>query len=262
MALKHVALLSVIAAMCSSCWMSPQRVNNECEWTGDTARPLSTDHRTERSHLAVDAAAAEELAIRFADTHRGFRSPGQYAGEIEYARAQNECMTRLFHVIGTRHGVTADEVRKLLRYRPVAYDVGVVFVPVAVLVCLLSDEFLRRIYQRFSIEERMPRIAGTVVASLMITALGFQIGSLWSFLAEERIRLRTNHLSYRAFYVPWSRHPFISAAAVMTLFWVVAAIRYWSGSSRAALKAASDRSEATSAISTQDRLTRRDSGHD
>ena len=44
-------------------------------------------------------------------------------------------------------------------------------------------------------------------------------------MSEEKIRLGTNHLSYRAFYVPWSRHAVAIAIVGMCLCWMVVLIR-------------------------------------
>jgi hypothetical protein len=71
-----------------------------------------------------------------------------------------------------------------------------------------------------------------IVVSIVLVILGLQIGSIWSFFSEEEFRLHTNHLSYRAFYLPWSRHPILVSTVGMGLFWIIATIRAMSASSR------------------------------
>jgi Zn-dependent protease with chaperone function len=45
-------------------------------------------------------------------------------------------------------------------------------------------------------------------------------------LFEEEVRLQTNHLSYRAFYLPWSRHAVAVLSAGTLLFWMAALVRW------------------------------------
>src|SRR5262249_8614229 len=66
----------------------------------------------------------------------------------------------------------------------------------------------------------------TAAASIVATIVGYQVGSMWSFFAEETVRLRTNHLSYRAFYLPWSRHAILVLSVGFAAFWLIALIRY------------------------------------
>lgn len=84
---------------------------------------------------------------------------------------------------------------------------------------------MRWIRRRFAADEKLARTITLIAASIVLTLIGLQVGSIWSFLSEEKIRLRTNHLSYRAFYVPWARHAVAILIAGMCLFWIVAFIR-------------------------------------
>ena len=69
------------------------------------------------------------------------------------------------------------------------------------------------------------RTAALIAVFVVLVPIGFQAGAIWSFFAEETIRLGSHHLSYRAFGVPWSRHPVAIAAGLVGLFWVVALLR-------------------------------------
>lgn len=55
-------------------------------------------------HLSADAEFAEDLAIRYADTHHGLRTPYYVSGEA-YAAARDRCMGALFEKIAKKHGV-------------------------------------------------------------------------------------------------------------------------------------------------------------
>jgi hypothetical protein len=85
----------------------------------------------------------------------------------------------------------------------------------------------RWIVRRFGPEERAARVVALVLASIMLDVMFFQVGRIWSFFAEEDIRLRTNHLSYRAFYTPWERHKVVVVIVGMALFWTVAGAGLW-----------------------------------
>jgi len=60
--------------------------NADCRWPGEIpAQPSDT------RHLSSDAEFAEDLAIRYADTHYGLRTPGYASGEA-YGAARDRCM--------------------------------------------------------------------------------------------------------------------------------------------------------------------------
>jgi hypothetical protein len=169
-------------------------------------------------------AVAEELAIRYADAHYGFRS-GHHAGPRAYDAARDRCLVTLFDTIAANHGVDSVRVRGLLHRRSLIYDVGLVFLPMALLFCFLADGVVRWIRRRFNADEKLARTISLITSSIVLTVIALQVGSIWSFLSEEKIRLRTNHLSYRAFYVPWSRHAVAIAIVGMCVFWILVLIR-------------------------------------
>ena len=55
--------------------------------------------QTDQRHLSDDALRAEDLAIRYADSHKGPRS-GQFEGFASYRQARDTCMTALFRAVG------------------------------------------------------------------------------------------------------------------------------------------------------------------
>src|SRR5262249_37068495 len=131
----------------------------------------------------------------------------------------------LFSTIAATHNVDARDVRLLLHRRSLLYDGLVVLLPMTVLFAAAADLVTRRVYRRFAADERGPRVLALLIASIVVTAAGYQAGALWSFFAEEELRLRPNHLSYRALYLPWSRHPVIVVCAGMLLFWLIVRAR-------------------------------------
>jgi hypothetical protein len=80
-------------------------------------------------------------------------------------------------------------------------------------------------------ERCLTRLLGTVAdAHAVAPAVARDAIRHWSILAdalffEERVRLQTNHLSYRAFYVPWAQHPVIAAAAGAVVFLLAVVVR-------------------------------------
>lgn len=214
----------------AGCAIRPEQINVRCEWVSEQPRLLHIENAAGFSHLQNDVTVAEELAIRYADVERGVRSP-HYQGNAEYERTRLRCLAGLFGDIARTHDVEASRVAGLLHTRPWTYDVGVIFVPMLIVAVLVSDAVVRRILRRFSEEERAARIVALVLAAGVVTLALMQVGSMWSFLAEERVRLQTNHLSYRAFYLPWSRHGALVSGAAVLVFGVIALARTRTSSS-------------------------------
>ncbi len=216
---RTAVLLLCVAGASAACVIAPERVNVDCKWTHDAAARLDDE-----SHLSRDVTVAEELAIRYADAHYGYRS-GHHAGARAYDAAQDQCLATLVDTIAANHGVDSRRVGVLLHKRSLIYDVAVVFLPMTLLFCVSANAVVGWIRRRFTADEKLVRTISLITSSIVLTVIGLQIGSIWSFLSEEKIRLRTNHLSYRAFYVPWSRHAVAIAIAAMCLFWIVVVVR-------------------------------------
>jgi hypothetical protein len=76
--------------------------NSDCRWPGETSNNPATAR-----HLSADPEFAEDLAIRYADTHFGLRSPNP---SETYEVERDQCMERLFEEIGKEHGVPVGQV--------------------------------------------------------------------------------------------------------------------------------------------------------
>jgi len=99
--------------------------NSNCEWPHETAIALDLTKPAQRRHVSDDAGVAEDLAIRYADSHSGPRS-GHFAGLEEYARTREQCRAALFQAIADNHGVTQERVRESLEDRRTSFDLAVI----------------------------------------------------------------------------------------------------------------------------------------
>jgi len=105
---------SLFLLICCVACADRARVNTNCIWI---ARPHAS--------LDADALFAEDLAIRYADAHRGHRSE-HYKGLAEYEQAREQCMAALFDAVARSHGVSTDDVRGALTHRRTAVDAAVI----------------------------------------------------------------------------------------------------------------------------------------
>src|SRR4030095_14107296 len=163
MARTAVLLLCVVGG--PACIIAPERVNVDCKWTHDPPA------RLDESHLSRDVAVAGEVAIRYADAHYGFRS-GHHAGARAYEAASEECLATLLHTIAANHSVDVGHVRGLRHRRSLLYDVGVVFLPMAVLFGVSADAVVRWIRRRFTADEKLARTISLMTSSIVLTVIG------------------------------------------------------------------------------------------
>ncbi|MGD1211534.1 MAG: hypothetical protein ABR973_09285 [Candidatus Acidiferrales bacterium] len=222
--MKSVAPVWLLLLVSLSGCARPDRYNSNCEWPGETSVSLDMSNPAQQRHLSEDAQLAEDLAIRYADSHKGIHS-GHFEGEAEYARTREQCMTALFDTIGNTYGVTEGQVRDSLTHRRVDLDL-LVILSFAVFYCLAASNIARRVWQRFPPEEGW--IAGTVatfITSGVVSAVGVGLGEVWSGIVET-IRVGNGHLSYRADRIPWTHHRLGLFISGVVLFWIIAAFQY------------------------------------
>lgn len=105
--------------------------NTDCNWPGEV-RVRSADAR----HRSADAEFAEDLAIRYADTHYGLRTPGYIFGEV-YRAARDRCMASLFEQIAREHGVPVGFISGALGHNRARIDLAIKL-PFLLLYCLAS----------------------------------------------------------------------------------------------------------------------------
>ena len=93
--------------------------NSDCRWPGEIPPQTAT-----ASHLSADAEFAEDLAIRYADTQHGLRTPNYVSGEV-YDSERDRCMNSLFDQIAVQHRVPVEQVSSALGRNRARIDAAV-----------------------------------------------------------------------------------------------------------------------------------------
>ena len=203
-----ILLLIVFATGCAR-----RRPNADCYWP--------SDHQN-RS-LYSDAEFAEDLAIRYADMHRGPRS-GHFEGFEVYGQTRDQCMARLFAEVAAAHGANQEEVRQALTARPIAVDL-VIAVPYLLFYIFSVNAILSRIDKPHELDQlSSPSIFMVGYTSIVTSAAGVLLGQAWSAIAET-VRLHNGHLSYRTDRGPWVQHYVVVFVAALAVFWCVFILR-------------------------------------
>jgi hypothetical protein len=213
---------------CPGC-IPRDRVNKSCEWTDDARFPLDPRNPAHREHLVEDAQLAEELAIRYADTEFGRRSGGieHHGGLLDNGRVRRDCLSRMFHAIEDNHGVTSDQIRVARGERNRTFDLAVVllFLPVYSLGATIA---CRRLFRRFSSNERFVGFIATALSSIAAAFLGLQALRLWGGLWEA-VRVGNGHMTSirAASSTRWIQF-YVGADFIggLLLFWIIALICY------------------------------------
>jgi len=220
--LLSLSLLFVCLAGC----VHRERANLTCDWPQEPIfRSLDLRNASDRRHLRNDVAIAEDLAIRYADLRRGHRS-GRFEGVVEYARTRDECMATLFGAVGNAHGLGMMEVRDGLGSRSKGVDAAVIL-SFAALYALAVNLATRWMVRGALVEHAWLAAAVALVASAMVSAAGVLLGGLWS-AALEMMRVGNDHLSYRAYRVPWGQHHLELFVAGIVVFWLIGLAQYQS----------------------------------
>jgi hypothetical protein len=214
-------LVTGFVCAASAACIQRNRVNADCAWTNDRARTLNLAIRADDQHLAMDAAVAEDLAIRHADALRGLRS-GHFAGHEDYRRTRERCMAQLIAIIAIGHAVQPQDVSAAVGRRPAGFD-GAVLLSFAGVYALLARMLAGAMTRRFPPDQPTPALVAAAAVSVFASATGLMIFALWAGVAE-MVRLGNQHLSYRAGRVPWQHD--VSGLFVLgvVLFWTFAVI--------------------------------------
>jgi hypothetical protein len=212
---------------CPGC-IPRDRVNKNCEWTGDTKFSFEPQNAVHQEHLIEDTQLAEELGIRYADAEFGRRfGVEHHGGLLDDGRVRRECLSRMFHAIESNHGVTSEQVRLARGRRNQAFDVavGLLFLPLYSLGTTMACRWLCR---RFSSNERYVRLVATGLASIATAFLGTQCFRIWGGVWEV-IRVGNGHMtsiraaSYSGWTMQYGGAAFIGG---ILLFWLTALICY------------------------------------
>ena len=192
---------------CPGC-IDRARVNERCEWTGDSRVPINPQTAVNR-HLVADAQLAEELAIRWADAEHG-RLTGYkgHGGYVEQGTARDACMARLATAIQANHDVTSEEITVARGQRSWLFDlaVGLMFLP---LYLVGASVTARRLYDRFSMNHQYVRVVATALTSIVVSVLGLQLLQVW-LTVWEIVRIGNDHISASraATWTLWSQQHF------------------------------------------------------
>lgn len=221
--IRPIALVALTLCCTTACLRSGPR-NSNCQWPPDSAASLNLRDPQQQRHLSDDAELAEDLAIRYADVHRGPHS-GHFEGMPEYSRTRDTCMAQLFHTAATTHQVSDAQVRQSLGIRRTGFDaaISLAFALLYTWLAWLLAGRLNRLYP--DSDSALSHAAIIVYVSAIVSLAGVLLGELWAGLAEN-IRVGSGHLSYRGARVPWSHYNTALFIAGLVIFWSVAALRH------------------------------------
>lgn len=204
-----VALVFVLSA--AGCVRRDGR-NSDCRWPAE-----DSNHSADARHLSADAEFAEDLAIRYADTHFGRHNPSE-----EYGPERDRCMAKLFEEIATEHGVPVEQVSSSLGRNRAYIDVAEIL-PFALLYGLAAVTIAGMNWRRYSPDEHgwTPGSTMALFVSLALAAVSTMLGEAWIWFAE-CFRVGNEHMSYRGNRLFWARHRFELFVAALMIFWLAA----------------------------------------
>lgn len=201
-----------IALTLSSCVRRTGR-NTNCYWPGES--PLSNP--TER-HLSADAEFAEDLAVRYADTHFGPRTR-QFESMAGYRQGIQRCAYTLYEAVAATHHVPVSSVQNALGKNRTFVDIGE-FSTFLFLYALASVIAIRRIRSLCSAGDGWAHS----LALTLFCAIAFALAGVLSFDewvgTVESLRVGTWHMSYRGFRLPGSHHRNFIFSALLVFFWI------------------------------------------
>ena len=206
--------VAIVFVLCVGGCVRRDGRNSECRWPEETSNdPVSA------RHLSADAEFAEDLAIRYADTHFGLHSP---TPSENYEAVRDACMERLFENIGKEHGVPAGQVSDSLGRNRAYIDLAELL-PFALLYGLAVIVGVRIIWRRYPPAEDgwASGIVMTLFISLAFAAISTLLGEVWNWIVEGH-RIGNGHMSYRAERLFWHNHQFELFVAALFIFWLAA----------------------------------------
>ena len=188
--------------------------NSDCRWP---AEPIQ--HSADARHLSADAEFAEDLAIRYADTHHGLRTRHYVSGDA-YNAARDRCLEGLFEEIARTHGTSNATVFNSLGRNRDYIDLAMIL-PIVLLYGFGAVAMAGAVWQRYSSAENgwVPGAVMILCLSLVFAAGGAMLGELWCWYAES-IRIGNGHMSYRGQRLWWVRHRSELFAGGATVFWL------------------------------------------
>jgi hypothetical protein len=134
-------------------------------------------------------------------------------------------MAGLFGAVAKNHGVSLEQVRHAVGQRRLSFDAAVLL-SFAAFYFLAAYYLARRVCRRFPLRESWPMaLLATIGSSILVSFVGGLALEAWAGLAES-LQLANEHVSYRAFRIPWAQNRIALFVGGLFLFWLAAALRY------------------------------------
>ena len=186
--------------------------NSDCRWPEQ-----SSNYPVGARNLSADAEFAEDLAIRYADSHFGLHSPNP---SENYDAERDACMERLFGEIGKEHAVPVGQVSDSLGRNRAYIDLAELL-PFALLYGLAAIVGARIIWRRYPPAENgwAPGITMALFVSLAFAATSALLGEVWNWVVEG-YRIGNRHMSYRADRLFWHHHRVELFVAALLISWL------------------------------------------
>ena len=214
-------LLTLVLLLCAAACVRRDGRNSDCKWPVENTRHAPTPR-----HLSADAEFAEDLAIRYADSHFGRYNPSD-----NYGDERDRCMEALFKKAAEEHGVHVGQVSDSLGRNRVYIDLAEIL-SFTMLYFLAAIVVARMSWRRYSPEENgwISGIVMALVLSLVLAGVGMFLGDLWCDIAET-YRIGNSHMSYRLERLVWARHRAECFVGLLLAFWLAATVtarKMWS----------------------------------
>ena len=194
-----LSVLALVASLAAVGCLPPERVNADCRWASDTAVLSHDKSSARRPHLLEDVRVAKDLGIRYADASAGrMNTPA-------WREAVTSCTERSLATISQVHGVSRAEITAAGADRELWIDLLAVFLPMAMLFVAAIRWVATRVAVEYNPDDRA--VAAIVLAAIapLAAALAVALTQIWGTVVEQ-LRLRNEHVSYRTFELPASRH--------------------------------------------------------
>lgn len=157
---------------------------------------------------------AQDLGIRFGD------SVGGRIWSDRNFRARESCTNASLQEIVRLHGVSNAEIVAVTGARELWLDFVLVFAPMLALFVAASRIFVGHVTAEYGPEDRLIVVILLTLLTPIIAFAGVGVAQVWAVVIEE-LRLRSDHISYRAAYLPLYVYRNAAWAIAGTLFLAV-----------------------------------------
>ena len=213
--MKRLLLLVVTIALAGCARPGDRPISPNCVWNEEDSHSLDLTRTFDRRHLRFDAAAAEDMAIRWADKY--------FAHLPEWDQRCEQCRVTLFAGVAKQHGVDVAIVRQYSLERDVIVDAAIIL-SFTSLYALVAYLIAGRIRRRFPPGEPGFWVM-TLAMAVGVSVVGVAIGNVWSIVIET-FRLNSAHLSYRMNRIPMREHWAVMFLCFLATFVLAALMRY------------------------------------